>query len=66
VAHAERWSSCAQSYALDTTWRALLKALGVSPANVLRRAGLAEGLLQQPSVRLASEDYYRLGDGIEG
>ncbi|XXZ00490.1 AraC family transcriptional regulator ligand-binding domain-containing protein [Sorangium sp. So ce302] len=55
----------AQSYALDTTWRALLKDLGVSPANVLRRAGLAEDLLQQPSVRLASEDYYRLWDGIE-
>ncbi|WP_441293095.1 SDR family NAD(P)-dependent oxidoreductase [Sorangium sp. KYC3313] len=33
--------------------------------NVLRRAGLAEDLLQQPSVRLASEDYYRLWDGIE-
>ncbi|WP_437936555.1 helix-turn-helix domain-containing protein [Sorangium sp. So ce341] len=38
----------AQSYAIDTTWRALLKDLGVSPANVLRRAGLAEDLLQQP------------------
>lgn len=54
-----------QSYALDTTWRTLLKDLGVSSANVLRRAGLAEDLLQQPAVRLASEDYYRLWDGIE-
>ncbi len=55
----------AQSYALDTTWRTLLKDLGVVPANVLRRAGLTDDLLQQPSVRLAPEDYYRLWDSIE-
>lgn len=55
----------AQSYTRDTTWRALLKDLGISPASALRRAGLAEDLLQQPSVRLASEEYYRLWDGIE-
>lgn len=52
-------------YALDTTWRTLLKDLGVVPANVLRRAGLADDLLQQPSVRLAPKDYYRLWDSIE-
>jgi AraC-like DNA-binding protein len=49
-------------YALDTTWRTLLKDLGVVPANVLRRAGMPDDLLQQPSVRLPSEDYYRLWD----
>lgn len=53
------------SYALDTTWRTLLKDLGVVPANVLRRAGLADDLLRQPSVRLAPADYYRLWDSIE-
>lgn len=53
------------TYALDTTWRTLLSDLGVRPANVLRRAGLAEDLLQQPSVRLAPADYYRLWDAIE-
>src|ERR1700744_5863764 len=52
-------------YALDTTWRTLLKDLGVAPADVLRRAGLADDLLQQPSVRLAPVDYYRLWDSIE-
>lgn len=55
----------AQTYALDTTWRTLLTDLGVSPANVLRRAGLPDDLLQQPSVRLPPEDYYRLWDAIE-
>jgi AraC-like DNA-binding protein len=54
-----------QTYALDTTWRTLLKDLGVALANVLRRAGLADDLLQQPSVRLAPEDYYRFWDSIE-
>jgi AraC-like DNA-binding protein len=52
-------------YALDTTWRTLLKDLGVAPADVLRRAGLPDDLLHQPAARLASADYYRLWDGIE-
>lgn len=53
------------TWALDSTWRALLKDLGVVPANVLRRAGLADDLLQHPALRLPSEDYYRLWKGIE-
>lgn len=53
------------SYALDTTWRTVLKDLGVVPADVLRRAGLPDDLLQQPSARLPPEDYYRLWNSIE-
>ena len=53
------------TYALDTTWRILLADLGVSAANVLRRAGLPDDLLHQPSVRLVPEDYYRLWNGAE-
>lgn len=53
------------TYALDTTWRTLLADLGVAPANVLRRAGLPEDLLHQPSVRLVPEDYYRLWESAE-
>lgn len=53
------------SYALDTTWRTLLKDLGVAPADVLRRAGLPDDLLQQPTARLASEPYYRLWQSLE-
>lgn len=55
----------AAGYALDTTWRTLLKDLGIAPANVLRRAGLPDDLLQQSSARLPPEDYYRLWDSIE-
>lgn len=53
------------TYALDTTWRILLADLGVVPANVLRRAGLPDDLLHQPSVRLEPEDYYRLWESAE-
>jgi AraC-like DNA-binding protein len=53
------------AYALDTTWRALLRDLGVRPADVLRRAGLADDLLQRPSVRLSPEEYYSFWDSIE-
>lgn len=52
-------------YALDTTWRTVLKDLGVAPADVLRQAGLPDDLLHQPSVRLASGDFYRLWNCIE-
>lgn len=52
-------------YAIDTTWRTLLRDLGLVPANVLRLAGLADDLLEQPSLRLASTDYYRLWATVE-
>jgi AraC-like DNA-binding protein len=53
------------TYALDTTWRTLFKDLGIAAADVLRRAGLPEDLLQQPSVRLPADDYHRLWRAIE-
>jgi len=53
------------SYSLDTTWRTIFKDLGLPAADVLRRAGLAGDLLEQSSVRLPPEGYYRLWDSIE-
>jgi AraC-like DNA-binding protein len=53
------------SYALDTTWRTVLRDLGIRAADVLRRAGLPDDLFQQPSARLAPDDYYRLWGGLE-
>ncbi len=53
------------TYALDTTWRTVLKDLGIMPADALRRAGLPDDLLQQPSVRLVPEQYFRLWNSIE-
>ncbi|MEN9379242.1 MAG: hypothetical protein RJB15_920 [Pseudomonadota bacterium] len=53
------------TYALDATWRPILKDLGVSSANVLRRAGLPEDLLNRPSaVRLNTIEFYRFWDSI--
>jgi len=53
------------SYALDTTWRVLLRDLGVDPGSALRRAGLPEDLFLQPAERLAPADFYRLWAGVE-
>lgn len=53
------------TYALDATWRPLLKDLALSSANVLRRAGLPDDLLAQPSVRLSSPDFYRFWDSMQ-
>jgi AraC-like DNA-binding protein len=58
-------SSPSSTYALDSTWRPLLKDLGVSPANVLRRAGLPEDLLTRGEVRLEAADFHRFWAGLE-
>lgn len=53
------------TYALDATWRPLLKDLGVSSSHVLRRAGLPEDLLSKPSARLEAADFYRFWNAME-
>lgn len=53
------------SYSIDGTFGTLLKDLGISPANALRRAGLPDDLLHQPSVRLSPADYHELWRSIE-
>ncbi len=55
----------ATTYALDSTWRPLLKDLGVSMGRVLRRAGLSDELLHRPGVRLSARDFHRFWDGID-
>lgn len=58
-------SSSARGYALDTTWRTLLRDLGVEAADALRRAGLPDDLLERPGGRVPPADYYRLWQAIE-
>jgi len=53
------------TYALEATWRAILKDLGLSSASVLRRAGLPEDLLAQPAVRLEADTFHRFWLGME-
>jgi AraC-like DNA-binding protein len=55
----------ATTYALDTTWRPLLKDLGIAPGNVLRRAGLPEDLFARPAIRLEAGDFHRFWSGFE-
>jgi AraC-like DNA-binding protein len=55
----------ARDFALDTTWRAVLKDLGISSADVLRRAGLPDDLLEQEHTRLSPAVYYRFWSAIE-
>lgn len=54
-----------ETYALDSTWRLLLKDLGVPADRVLRRAGLPEDLLERPAVRLEATAFYRFWAGLE-
>jgi AraC-like DNA-binding protein len=57
------------TYALDSTWRPLIKDLGVPAADVLRRARLPEDLLAQPEVRLEAAAFHRfwtaLGEALD-
>jgi hypothetical protein len=52
------------TYALDATWRPILKDLGLCAASVLRRAGLPEDLLAQSSVRLPAGDFHRFWNSM--
>ena len=55
----------AGGFAVPVGTRALLSDLGVTPANVLRRASLPADLLARPSVRLTPEKYFAFFEAIE-
>lgn len=55
----------ADTFAVDPRLRVLLADLGVSAANVLRRAELPEDMLARGPVRLPPADYFRLWLAIE-
>jgi AraC-like DNA-binding protein len=53
------------TYTFEQSWRVLLADLGVSPANVLRRASLAGDLFARDRVTLTQTEYFRLWRGVE-
>jgi AraC-like DNA-binding protein len=53
------------TYSLDRMWAPLLRDLGVSSANILRRAGLPDDLFSQHNIRLDPEQFYKLWEGLE-
>lgn len=53
------------TYTLDQSWRIILADLGVSAADLLRRAGLPGDLLRRARVTLSQADYFRLWRALE-
>ncbi|MGI9596269.1 MAG: AraC family transcriptional regulator ligand-binding domain-containing protein [Acidimicrobiales bacterium] len=54
------------SYALDPASRALLIDLGISPANVLRRASLPADLFARGPVSLSEQEFFAFWHAVEG
>jgi AraC-like DNA-binding protein len=52
------------TYAFDSTWRLLLKDLGVDTGRVLRRADLPEDLLARSALRLEAARFHRFWDSL--
>lgn len=55
----------AGSYTFEQSWRLVLADLGVSPANVLRRAALPGDLFVRERITLTQSEYFRLWRGLE-
>ena len=53
-----------RTYALDTTWRPLLRDLGVEERDILGRAGLPHDLLLRDPARLEPDVFYRFWAGL--
>ena len=53
------------NYKINPMWGILLSDLGLRPADVLRRAGLAEDLFARDKAELSADDYFQLWRAIE-
>lgn len=53
------------TYTVDQSWRVLLADLGVSAANLLRRAGLPGDLLARGRATLTQAEYFRAWRALE-
>lgn len=53
------------TFPVDVGWQALIKDLGLRPANVLRRAALPEDLLSGGKNPLSTQDYFRFWRALE-
>lgn len=52
-------------FLVEAGWATLMRDLGLRPADVLRRAGLAEDLLSRPQAGLETGDYFRFWRALE-
>ena len=55
----------ATKFAVDPRWRLVLKDIGVSENEVLKRAQLLRDLFYQKNASLSTEEYFRLWKGLE-
>ena len=55
----------AAKFTIDIGWAGLLQTLGVKTEDLLRHAGLPQGLLSQAAPQLDSEAYFRLWTSLE-
>lgn len=57
--------SAGRLFPVEPAWAALMRDLGLRPADVLRRAGLPEDLLNRPQGGLGTPAYFRLWQALE-
>lgn len=55
----------ATKFVVDPVWRIMLKDLGISEDEVLRRAGLPVDLFSRPKADLTAREYFGLWEGLE-
>ncbi|MBI3348905.1 MAG: AraC family transcriptional regulator ligand-binding domain-containing protein [Burkholderiales bacterium] len=58
-------SAAPRLFFIEAGWATLMRDLGLRPADVLRRAGLAEDLLSRPQAALDTAGYFRLWLALE-
>ncbi len=52
-------------YDINPTWALMLNDIGLRPADILRRAGLAEDLFARDKAELSADDYFALWRGMQ-
>lgn len=56
---------CNRTFALDISWKTLLKDAGLEPVRILRRAGLPDDLFLQKARGLDTHEYIRFWSALE-
>ena len=58
-------SNVPNTFTISPGWRIVLLDVGLSPVNVLRRAGLPDDLFGRERISLSTQQYFRLWQGIQ-
>lgn len=55
----------AAKFVVDPVWRIIIKDLGITEGEVLKRAGLPLDLFSRQNAELSAREYFRLWEGLE-